>query len=267
MSQGKTRLGRLECLCDVDRVRGWVKYQRGSKMALTTTLHYLKNVRQFLTFVQEIPPATSHINKGDLKGAIRELNVSIHSWSRPVVIHQLRIKEKKDAALHSIKDLQDCRRLALVAIPKVIAKLEAHHTTMDRNKLFGLVVASLASLYGHRTGVFLNLTDEQVSKAVYGEEGNDYLIKVEAHKTNESFGTAKMLLTDREYGWLLFTMSLKQKWAKGHEVSKFLFFNTTFSQDINLNKYLKSAWSEMQLRGEATFTSLRSAVARRARRE
>ncbi|KAJ4936740.1 hypothetical protein JOQ06_001326 [Pogonophryne albipinna] len=261
MIQGKTQLGRLQFLCDVDRLRGWVKSLRESKMALTTTLHYLRHVRQFLSFIQEMPPPSSSINKNDLKRVIKELTASIKSWNRPVVLHQLRVKEKKDAALHSIKDLQECRRLALVAIPKVISKLEKHHTTADRNKLFGLVLAYLASLYGHQAGVFLNLTDEQVSKAVYGPKGNDYLIKVEEHKTNESFGTAKMLLTDQEYGWLSFIISLKKKWAKGgEEVSKFLFFNTTFSQDMNLNKYLKSAWSNMQLSGEATFTSLRSAV-------
>ncbi|KAK5936162.1 hypothetical protein CgunFtcFv8_027740 [Champsocephalus gunnari] len=265
MSHGKTRLGRLECLCDVDRVRKWVKYQRASKMALTTILHYLKNVRQFLVYIQEIPPDASHIKKGDLKRVIRELTASIRSWSRPVVIHQLKVKEKKDKTMHSIKDLRKCRRLALVAIPKVIAKLEEEHTTLDRNKLSGYVLAYLASFYGHRLGVFLNLTDEQVSKAVHGVEENDYLIKVENHKTNESYGTAKMLLTDREYGWLLFIMRIKQELAKGGEVSRFVFFNTTFFQDKNLTKYLKSAWSEMQLGGQATFTSLRSAVATFAR--
>ncbi|XP_034082120.1 uncharacterized protein LOC117552651 isoform X2 [Gymnodraco acuticeps] len=261
MIRDKTQLGRLQFLCDVDRLREWVKSLRGSKLALSTTLNYLKNVRQFLRFIQEMPPPSSSINKNDLKRVIKELTASIKSWNRPVVLHQLRVKEKKDAALHSIKDLQECRRLALVAIPKVISKLEKHHTTTDRNKLFGLVLAYLASLYGHQAGVFLNLTDEQVSKAVYGPKENDYLIKVEEQKTNESFGTATMLLTDQEYGWLSFIISLKKKWAKGgEEVSKFLFFNTTFSQDMNLNNYLKSAWSNMQLSGEATFTSLRSAV-------
>ncbi|KAK5889494.1 hypothetical protein CesoFtcFv8_015494 [Champsocephalus esox] len=262
MIRDKTQLGRLQCLCDVDRLRGWVKSLRGCKLALTTTLHYLKSVRQFLCFIQEMPPPSSNINKNDLKRVIKELTASIKSWNRPVVLHQLRVRENKDAALHSIKDLQECRRLALVAIPKVISKLKKHHTTTDRNKLFGLVLAYLASLYGHQAGVFLSLTDEQVSKAVYGPKGNDYLIKVEEHKTGESFGTAKMLLTDQEYGWLSFIISLKKKWAKGgeEEVSKFLFFNTTFSQDMNLNKYLKSAWSNMQLGGEATFASLRSAV-------
>ncbi|KAK1885521.1 Replicase polyprotein 1ab [Dissostichus eleginoides] len=43
----------------------------------------------------------------------------------------------------------------------------------------------------------------RVSQAVHCTEKDDYLIKLEDHKTNESFGTAKMLLTDEEYGWLM----------------------------------------------------------------
>ncbi|KAJ4921910.1 hypothetical protein JOQ06_022174 [Pogonophryne albipinna] len=222
MSHGKTDLGKLEFLGDLDILRGWVKSLRTNNMSLTTTLHYLKNVRQFVVFIQETPPPSSRLSKRDLTRVVRELKASIKSWMRPVVLHQMRVKGKKDATMHSIKELQECRRLAL------------HHTTLDQSNLFGYVTAYLASLYGHRLGVFLNMTDEQVSQAVYGPEGNDYLIKVEDHKTNESFGTAKLLLSYQEYSW-------------------------------NLTKYVKRAWSDMQLRGEATFTSLRSAVATFAR--
>ncbi|KAJ4919447.1 hypothetical protein JOQ06_022221 [Pogonophryne albipinna] len=222
MSHGKTDLGKLEFLGDLDILRGWVKSLRTNNMSLTTTLHYLKNVRQFVVFIQETAPPSSRLSKRDLTRVVRELKASIKSWMRPVVLHQMRVKGKKDATMHSIKELQECRRLAL------------RHTTLDQSNLFGYVTPYLASLYGHRLGVFLNMTDEQVSQAVYGPEGNDYLIKVEDHKTNESFGTAKLLLSYQEYSW-------------------------------NLTKYVKRAWSDMQLRGEATFTSLRSAVATFAR--
>ncbi|KAK1875453.1 Upstream activation factor subunit spp27 [Dissostichus eleginoides] len=159
----------------------------------------------------------------------------------------MRVKGKKDATIHSIKELQECRRLALVAIPKLLSRLEEQHTTTDQCNLFGYVAAYLASLYGHRLGVFLNMTDVQVSQAVHGPEKNDYLLKMEDHKTNESFGTAKMLLSDQEYGWLMDIIHLKT------------------NPDKNLTKYVKRVWSEMHLEGEATFTSLRSAVATFAR--
>ncbi|KAK1885013.1 Subtilisin-like serine protease [Dissostichus eleginoides] len=77
----------------------------------------------------------------------------------------------------------------------------------------------------------------RVSQAVHCTEKDDYLIKVEDHKTNESFGTAKMLLTDEEYGWLMDIIHIKTKLAKGGNI----------------------------LKGTASFTSLRSAVATFAR--
>ncbi|KAK5891514.1 hypothetical protein CgunFtcFv8_018758 [Champsocephalus gunnari] len=200
MSHGNTNLGKLLFLGNMGRLRGWVKSLR------------------------------TNMIKTNLRRVVRELKASIKSWVRPVVLHQMRVKGKKDATMHSMKELQDCRRLALVAIPKLLSQLEKHHTYLDQCSLFGYVTAYLASLYGHRLGVFLNLTDEQVSQAVYEPEGNDYLIQVEDHKTNESFGTAKLLLSDKEYDWFLAIICLKRKWAIGVKISKYVFHNTTFSQ-------------------------------------
>ncbi|KAJ4921920.1 hypothetical protein JOQ06_022184, partial [Pogonophryne albipinna] len=222
-------------------------------MALTTTLHDLKNVRQFFVYIKETPPQTSRLTQQDLVKIIRELKASIRSWNRPVVLHQMRVKGRKDAAMHFITELQDCRRLALVAFPKLLSKLEGHFTNIDLWKLFGCVTAYLASLCGHRLGVFLNMTDVEVSQAVHGPEKVDYLLKMSNHKTSESFGIAKMLLSSEEYGW--------PKKANKKKMSMYLFFNTTFSKTKNLTKHLQIAWSEMNLRGIPTFISLRSAVA------
>ncbi|KAJ4918478.1 hypothetical protein JOQ06_022060 [Pogonophryne albipinna] len=178
MSQGKSGLAKLQFLGDQNRIRGWVKYLAKNGMALTTTLHYLKNVRQFLEYLKETPPKNSCLSQLDLVKVIREVKMSISSWNRPVVLHQMKIKGQKDAAMHTIKELQDCRKLALVAIPKLISKLESEFSHANLWKLYGYVTAYLASLYGHRLGVFLNMTDVEVSQAVYGPEKDDYLIKV-----------------------------------------------------------------------------------------
>ncbi|KAI4831689.1 hypothetical protein KUCAC02_001218, partial [Chaenocephalus aceratus] len=147
MSHGNTNLGKLLFLGNMGRLRGWVKSLRTNMMSLTTTLHYLKNVRQFVVFIQETPPPSSCLSKTNLRRVVRELKASIKSWVRPVVLHQMRVKEKKDATMHSMKELQECRRLALVAIPKLLSQLEKHHTYLDQCSLFGYVTAYLASLY------------------------------------------------------------------------------------------------------------------------
>ncbi|KAI4794417.1 hypothetical protein KUCAC02_032070 [Chaenocephalus aceratus] len=148
-----------------------------------------------------------------------------------------------------MEELCECRRLALLAIPKLLSKLEVQHFNMDQWKLFGYVTGFLASLYGHRLGVFLNMTGGQVTKAVHCPEKGDYLLKVEEHKTNQSFGLAKMLLSSQEYGWLLSSIQMKNRLTAGSAKPK----------------YLQMAWLEMNLRGVPTFTSLRTAMATFAR--
>ncbi|KAJ4918477.1 hypothetical protein JOQ06_022059 [Pogonophryne albipinna] len=82
------------------------------------------------------------------------------------------------------------------------------------------------------------------------------------HKTSESFGTAKMLLSSGEYGWLLSLMKIKRDAGRK---STFVFFNTTLKTTEKLTTYLQNAWEDMKLRGVPTFISLRSAVATFAR--
>ncbi|XP_034092892.1 uncharacterized protein LOC117560179 [Gymnodraco acuticeps] len=63
----------------------------------------------------------------------------------------------------------------------VEAKLEHQHTNSSLWKLQGYAAAYLASLYGHRLGVFINMTDLEVSEAVHGDK-DDYLLNMTHHK-------------------------------------------------------------------------------------
>ncbi|KAJ4924026.1 hypothetical protein JOQ06_000268 [Pogonophryne albipinna] len=230
MSEGMPRLSKLKFLGQLDRLQGWVSHLRECSMALSTTLHYLKNVCQFLFFFQETPPTSSRVSNTDIVKAVRELRASIKSWARPLAIHAMNVKEKKEATLHSMEELCECRRLALLAIPKLLSKLEVQYCNMDQWKLFGHVTA-----YWPRS------------------------------TTNQSFALAEMLLSSEEYGWLLSIIQMKNRLAAGSAKSKYVFFNTNARPTDNLTTYLKLAWSEMDVRGVPTFTSLRTAVATFAR--
>ncbi|KAJ4924030.1 hypothetical protein JOQ06_000272 [Pogonophryne albipinna] len=264
MSKGQSGLAKLKFLNDQKRLKGWVGYLVDCGMARTTSLHYLKNVRQFLVYVKETPPKTLCLGQKDLVMSDRYLKSVIKGWNRHVVQHQMSVKGRKDAIMHTVEELQKCRRLALLAIPKLLSKLEHLHTNSSLWKLQGYVAAYLASLYGHRLGVFINMTDLEVSEAVHGDK-DDYLLKMTHHKTNEAFGTAKMLLNKEEYGWLLKLIALKTKCASTTKLSRFVFFNTTSGRNRNLTKYLQMVWSEMHLRGDVNFITLRTAVATFAR--
>ncbi|KAJ4921925.1 hypothetical protein JOQ06_022189 [Pogonophryne albipinna] len=210
MSKGQSGLAKLKFLNDQKRLKGWVGYLVDCGMARTTSLHYLKNVRQFLVYVKETPPKTSCLGQKDLVMGDRYLKSVIKGWNRHVVQHQMSVKGPK---------------------------LEHLHTNSSLWKLQGYVAAYLASLYGHRLGLFINMTDLEVSEAVHGDK-DDYLLKMTHHKTNEAFGTAKMLLNKEEYGWLLKLIALKTRVWSGRR---------------------------LHLRGDVNFITLRTAVATFAR--
>ncbi|KAK1875420.1 UPF0753 protein [Dissostichus eleginoides] len=177
MSKGQSGLAKLQFLDNQTRLKGWAGYLVDCGMVRTTSLHYLKNVRQFLVYVQETPPKTSRLGQKNVRMGIRYLNSVIKGWNRHVVQHQMSVKGRKDAVMHTVAELQQCRRLARLAIPKLLSKLENQHSNSSLWKLQGYVAAYLASLYGHRLGVFLNMTDLEVSEAVHGDK-DDYLLKV-----------------------------------------------------------------------------------------
>ncbi|XP_033969503.1 uncharacterized protein LOC117469231 [Trematomus bernacchii] len=80
MSQGMRRLSKLKFLGQLDRLQG-------------------------VGFLRETPPRSSSITKEDLFKVIRELTSSIKSWDRPLALHAMRVKEKKEATLHSVEEL------------------------------------------------------------------------------------------------------------------------------------------------------------------
>jgi len=70
-----------------------------------------------------------------------------------------------------------------------------------------------------------------------------------------------MLLNSEKYGWLLSIIQMKRTLPAGTGSSPYLFFSNTTSPTSQLTRNLQLAWADMKLRGGATFTSLRTAVA------
>ncbi|KAK1875449.1 Serine--tRNA ligase [Dissostichus eleginoides] len=73
MSKGQSGLAKLQFLDNQTRLKGWAGYLVDCGMVRTTSLHYLKNVRQFLVYVQETPPKTSRLGQKNVKMGIRYL--------------------------------------------------------------------------------------------------------------------------------------------------------------------------------------------------
>ncbi|XP_055027024.2 uncharacterized protein [Misgurnus anguillicaudatus] len=262
MAKGRSKLHTLTFLNDMDRIRGWVHSLRKKVIVDTTINHYLKNVAQFIDYVVDTPTVTCRLSKKALVGVRREVRSLIRGLKRQVTVHQMAVKRSKDGRLISKQTLIRCRALAKAAIPRIFDQLVRDFSQKTQFLLYGYLTAYLGSIYGHRCGVYQNLTIKEVEEAVHS--GEVFLINVNTHKTNQAFGPAQLALVKEEYGWFKRLLSIKDKLVGGTE-AVFFFYTSKKNPCKNLNKYLQMAWKEMGLTGTPTFTDLRSAIATHAR--
>ncbi|KAI7789479.1 hypothetical protein IRJ41_010362 [Triplophysa rosa] len=241
---------------------GWVKTLRAMVIRETTINHYLKNIAQFLDYVAATPPPTCRLSKRVLFAIRREVRMMLRCMKRPVTLHQMTVKRAKDGQLISKALLEKCRDEARKRIPKILDELEKDKAQKTQFRLYGYVTAFLASIYGHRCGVFQNMTIDEVRNAT--KTASTYLINVSMHKTNQAFGPAQIALSAQEYDWFERFLGMKEELVGG-AAAKYVFFTSTLNPCKNLNNYFQAAWAEMGLPKSPTFTDLRSAIATHAR--
>ncbi|XP_041840379.1 uncharacterized protein LOC121639285 [Melanotaenia boesemani] len=260
MAHGHSRLCDWLFLDDMARIRGWVRsLVRGAKMKVTTAEFYLKNVANFVKFVSETPPRTSRLTKVQIFSLQREIRMCIKNLQRELVVHKMSVKRQKVGKLPLREDLKACLTRGRQRIPELLDDLEEEYSTRDRFLLYGFLTAYWSCLYGHRPGVYANLTDAEVVEAenTGGEDG--YLLYVKEHKTARAFGEAQMFLTAEEFGWLQRWMAIKA--TTKEDKNSFLLYTKGRGPSKNLNVYLRMAWREMGLSGEINFTLIRTAIA------
>ncbi|XP_073729769.1 uncharacterized protein [Misgurnus anguillicaudatus] len=178
MAEGQARLQTLAFLDDPERIRRWGGNLGRSKITATTVNHYLKNVAQFLDFLAETPPKTCRLSKNAMTRVGREVRLLLRSMKRPVTMHQMEVKEVKEGQLISKQVLRCCNAEAKKANPRILDKLEKDLCQKTQYSFYGHLTAFFASIYGHRCGVFQNLTIAEVEKAVKSSSTGAYLINV-----------------------------------------------------------------------------------------
>ncbi|XP_073729772.1 uncharacterized protein [Misgurnus anguillicaudatus] len=162
MGEGKSRLATLRFMDDPERMRTWVTNLRASKMTETTLNHYLNNVAQFLDYVHETPPPTSRLSKKSMLGIRREVRALLKCLRRGVVMHQIGVKQAKEGRVIPKVVLRRCLSEAKKRIPEVLDQLENDLQQKTQFSFYGYLTAYYASIYGHRLGVFQNLTIREV---------------------------------------------------------------------------------------------------------
>nr|XP_055062966.1 uncharacterized protein LOC129446029 isoform X2 [Misgurnus anguillicaudatus] len=183
---------------------------------------------------------------------------------RGVTMHQIGVKQAKEGQLIPKKVLRKCRAECLRLIPGILDQLEEDLSQKTQFVLYGHLTAYFASIYGHRLGVFQNMTIKEVEKAVKSDSTGSYLINISLHKTNQAFGPAQLSLKKEEYHWFRRFLALREHLVGGPEAVYF-FFTSTPNPCKNLNNYFQGAWVSMGLPSKPTFTDVRTSIATHAR--
>ncbi|XP_060752887.1 uncharacterized protein LOC132863861 isoform X2 [Tachysurus vachellii] len=130
---------------------------------------------------------------------------------------------------------------------------------------FGFLGGYIVATTGHRKGVVINMTTEEVETAEKTKNGGR-IIRVEQHKTQGYFGQAAIPLKATEYAWFERYNKLRQYVDGGSEASTF-FHNSRGGVLLKLDNYFQQAWEGLRLGNAPTFNMLRSSVATYAKRQ
>ncbi|XP_034055541.1 uncharacterized protein LOC117548991 [Gymnodraco acuticeps] len=251
-------------LRDVKRIRSWPQSLMDSGKKVTTAAFYLKNVAHFVNYMCDAPCPWTRINRQDLRYITQEVKSGLRSLKRKVVVHQMAVKRNKIDNLPCQADLLSCMTAAKRRIPELLEQMAINPTNATRYLLYGYITLNWSCLYGHRPGVYANLTNAEFIDA--GKRGNEYgyLIHVKEHKTANAFGEAQLHLSKQEFDWMKRWMEIKQTLPCRH--SQFFLFTEGRGPSQNLSRDLRMAWKDVGLQGTITFTELRTALADNAKK-
>ncbi|XP_071060315.1 uncharacterized protein [Pseudochaenichthys georgianus] len=209
MAHGFNRLSDWLFLRDLKRIRGWSRSLMKSSLQVTTSDFYIKNISHFLKYMADTPCKGSRLSQTDMILIKREVVAILKSLKRKVLIHQMQVKRDKMEGLPSHNDLMTCLTSTTTRIPQLLDVMASNPTTATRTLLYGYMTLHWSCIYGHRPGVYSNMTNADVRKADTTGTAFGYLVHVSNHKTANAFGEAQLYLTVEEFGWMKRWLEIK----------------------------------------------------------
>ncbi|XP_023188419.1 uncharacterized protein LOC111608431 [Xiphophorus maculatus] len=265
LSEGKSELRTWQFVDDVRRVMAWPAYLQGQGKAVTTIKVYLVNVTQFLAYFAETPPPDSTLSRAQIVRATRAVKAASSQIATGIVLRQIRVKAAKEQRMVTADLLRRCRTGAALQIPRLLERIEAEPSAVElRHRFFGYFALYVTAIYGHRPGVISNLTTAEVQEARSRASSTSpgFVINVENHKTNRSFGVAQLYLKSDEFQWLTRWIAVRAGLGPSCDL---VFFTPGNGPVKKLVHSAQRAWKEMGLAGRPTMTDIRTSVATLAR--
>jgi len=101
---------------------------------ITTISFYLRNIMQFLTYLQETPPRSCRLRRAQISAIKRAVQKALLNLARPIVTHQLKVKSAKMKKVVSKASLRSCQEQARLVIPELLSKTVFIPKYIDINK-------------------------------------------------------------------------------------------------------------------------------------
>jgi len=101
---------------------------------VTTINFYLRNILQFLTYLQETPPRSCRLRRAQISGITRAVQRALRNLARPTVTHQLKVKAAKMKKIVSRASLRSCQEQARLVISELLSKTVFIPKYIDINK-------------------------------------------------------------------------------------------------------------------------------------
>ncbi|XP_071062411.1 uncharacterized protein [Pseudochaenichthys georgianus] len=176
----------------------------------------------------------------------------------------MQVKRDKMEGLPSHNDLMTCLTSTTTHIPQLLDVMASNPTTATRTLLYGYMTLHWSCIYGHRPGVYSNMTNAEVRKADTTGTAFGYLVHVSNHKTANAFGEAQLYLTVEEFGWMKRWLEIKGTLTCTQ--SRYFLYTEGKNPFRKLAYSLRLAWADVGLRSPINFTDLRTVHADNAKR-
>ncbi|XP_019211339.1 uncharacterized protein LOC102079580 isoform X3 [Oreochromis niloticus] len=248
------------------KVRDFLAHLQAKGFKPTTQRAYLMDAIAFMKYILNMSPPQVRLGNKRINALLVELRARNRDVGREVVVHQLNVRRSKSKRLVKAEKHALFIEEAPQKIAAALDDLEKQPQNRTILKLFfGLLGGYLIAITGHRKGVVINMTTEEVEMAEKTKQGAR-IIRVKQHKTQRYHGEAAVPLYKNEYTWLQRYNHIREYIEGGSEASTF-FHSSSGGVLHRLPEFFKAAWEMMNLGIVPTFNMIRSSCSTYAKRQ
>ena len=249
----------LSYISDRTRLTAW--FQRLYKAWTPTTVsNYIQDVRRFIDYLKDRKPAGILVTFDNLDRLVRWLRLEREALGDHITAHRFKIMEQKSERMLTSSELNQHRTLAHNGIPQALSRIEDDPSSCAAVRdCVGLMASYFVSVSGLRRACFVNMTEADLNSAMPAGEDSK-VVRLDHGKTRQTYGAARLNLTQEEYSWLLRFQAQRRHMTGFSADVRTMFFTSTGRAMEKMGCHVKRAYVRSINRSGVTITAIRSAV-------